>query len=264
MVPFYFGTPDKPLYGCYHEPQPGSGRGCGVILCPTLWHESIYSHRAYRQLAIRLSQVGYPVLRFDYYGSGDSGGDAEQESIPQHLADISSAIGELRRRSGLVKVCLMGLRLGGTLSMITGAERGDIEGLVLWDPVVNGGAYVHEMRTVHKELLGHWPSEPRHGTNNGAYTDILGFPITPSAFAQLEKIDILTVRRKPANHTLVIESDENERNGGLREHLQRSGTLAEYQHLLSPRVWLPDSKGGLLVPILILQAVLSWISRVQP
>src|SRR2546422_3548970 len=32
MVPIYFGAPDTPLYGCYHEPRSALGRGCGVVL----------------------------------------------------------------------------------------------------------------------------------------------------------------------------------------------------------------------------------------
>lgn len=263
MVPFYFGAPDKALYGCYHESQSGPARSCGVILCPPLWYEYIYSHRAYRQLARRLGQVGFPVLRFDYYGSGDSGGDAEQGGIPQYMSDISAAVCEMRRRSGLAGVCLIGLRLGATLSMISGAERGDIEGLVLWDPVVDGRAYIREMRAVHRDRLGQGPSEARHGTNDGAYTDILGFPMTLSAFADLEKIDILAIRGKPANNVLLIEGDVTRRNRGLREHLRCTGTQAEFQQLRDPRIWLPDREGGLLVPTQILRAVVSWISRVQ-
>lgn len=263
MTPFYFGAPERPLYGCYHEPRSGLRRTCGAILCPPLWHEYIYSHRAYRQLAARLSHAGYPVLRFDYYGSGDSGGDEEQGEFPQRLTDISTAVGEMRKRSGLAKVCLLGLRLGGTLSMISGAERGDLEGLVLWDPVVTGRAHIHEMRTLHTRRLGSL-SRPKHGTPVERDDEILGYPLTRSMVADLENLDVLAIRRKPASNTLVIESNEAGDAGGLREHLKGTGTQVEYQRLPSSRIWLPDREGGLLVPIQILQAVVSWISRVQP
>ena len=263
IVPFYFGTAGRLLYGCYHEPRSGPRRNCGVILCNPMGHEYINSHRAYRQLAARLCHVGFPVLLFDYYGSGDSGGDDEEGGIPQRLTDISTAICEIRRRSGVAKVCLMGLRLGGTLSMMAGAERGDLEGLVLWDPVVNGRVYIHEMKTVHKEILGYSLSKPKHGTKNGTDVDILGFPLAHSLFADLEKIDLLAIRRKPAKNTLVVESDEEAGKRGLREHLESTDTQLEYQQLHGPRIWLPDREGGLLVPNQILQAVVSWISAVQ-
>src|SRR5690242_1202032 len=135
-LPFYFGSPDEPLFGCYHAPRPGQERKCVVVICQPIGHEYIYCHRALRQLAVRLSDSGFPVLRFDYFGCGDSSGSTEEGGIRQWLRDISSAISEARHRAGVAQVCLVGFRLGGALSMITAAERGDIDSLVLWDPVV--------------------------------------------------------------------------------------------------------------------------------
>lgn len=263
MVPFYFGSPDKPLYGCYHEPRSGPDRGCGVILCAPLWFEYIYSHRAYRQLAARLCRAGFPTLQFDYYGSGDSGGDIEQGGLLQRLIDISTAIDEMRKRSGLAKVCLIGLRMGGTLSMMCGAERGDLEHLVLWDPVVSGKDYIREMRAVHTERLG-WLAKPKGGSPEGTYGEILGYPLTRSIVAELERVDIRAIRWKPANHTLAIVTSAKGGTGGLRKHLESTTTRLEYQELHGPRIWLPDREGGLLVPNQILQAVVSWMSGVQP
>jgi uncharacterized protein len=262
-VPFYFGAPDTPLYGCYHEPRSDRARRYGVILCPPLWYEYVNAHRAYRQLAVRLCTAGFPALQFDYYGSGDSGGDDDQQGIPQCLADISTAIDEMRRRSGLANVVLVGLRLGATLSMMSGAERGDVAGLVLWDPVVSGKAYVQEMRTVHRERLGFSPPRSKRGLRNGHSIEVLGFPLTGLVCADLERVHLPAIRRKPADKTLVIESDERKDTQGLRDLLESTGARVEHQRLHGPRIWLPDREGGLLVPHQILQAVVSWISKVQ-
>lgn len=249
-----------PLYGCYHEPRPYRKRHCGVILCPPLWYEYVNAHRAYRQLAVRLCTAGFPVLQFDYYGSGDSGGDDEKLGIAQCLADISAAIEEMRRRSGLTTVYLVGLRMGGTLSMMSGAERGDVAGLVLWDPIVDGRAYIREAKTVHRERLGYAPPRLKRGLRNGQHIEVLGFLVTGLFCSDLERIRLPT--RKPADTTLVIESDEGRDTGGLREHLARTGTRVEHRQLHGPRIWLPDREGGLLVPHQILQAVVAWISGV--
>lgn len=77
MEPFYFGTPDEPLFGIYHPPVSEPVRDVGVLLCYPIGHEYIVSHRFYRQLSIRLAEAGFHVLRFDYYASGDSGGECE-------------------------------------------------------------------------------------------------------------------------------------------------------------------------------------------
>src|SRR5262245_51695397 len=110
IAPFYFGSPSHALFGCYHVPQARPRRECGVVLCHSLGDEYIRFHRAYRQLAVRLSQVGFPVLRFDFYGCGDSSGASEEMEVQRWLADIVAAVAEIRHRSGVAKVCLVGLR----------------------------------------------------------------------------------------------------------------------------------------------------------
>ena len=110
VEPFYFGTAGS-LFGCYHAPQGAKRRDSGVVLCNPMGFEYIRAHRAYRQLAIRLSHAGFPVLRFDYYGCGDSGGRSEEGEIGRWQEDISSAIDEIKERAGLERVCLIGMRL---------------------------------------------------------------------------------------------------------------------------------------------------------
>ena len=69
---FFFGNPGSPLYGSYESPSASVRRDCGIVLCYPLMAEYLRSHRAFRQLAVRLAEAGFPVLRFDYFGSGDS------------------------------------------------------------------------------------------------------------------------------------------------------------------------------------------------
>jgi uncharacterized protein len=226
-------------------------------------YEYIQSHRALRQLATRLSNVGFPVLRFDFYGCGDSGGACEQGQLGQWLTDISTAIGAIRRRCGVMKVCLIGLRLGGTLSMIVGAERGDIDGMVLWDPVVSGRAYVKELITWHREMLRYSHVQPKRHITSERPTEILGFPVTEAMLADLENLDPLAIRQKPANNILLIESSEKADEGRCREHLKNVGAVLEYRHLPSPNSWIwAEDISKILVPHQILQSMVSWMSEV--
>lgn len=263
IEPLYFGTTEKPLFGCYHVPQSGPTRDCGIVLCYPMGQEYIRSHRTYRQLAVRLSRVGFDVLRFDFYGCGDSAGDCEQGQIRQWLTDISTAVSELRRRCGSAKVCLVGLRLGGALSMMVGAERGDIDHLVLWNPIISGKAYIEELKAAQKEMLKYAYAEPKYHTNGDKPTEILGFPLTDFMLAGLEKIDLLAVWQKPANNVFLIESNKETREGRLMAHLTRLGTQLEYQHLPCPRIWSEEPQKG-IVPHQLLQSVVSQISRVYP
>lgn len=262
IEPFYFGTPDYSLFGCYHVPQAELRRKCGVIFCHSPGDEYIRFHRAFRQLAVRLSHRGFPVLQFDLSGCGDSSGDSEEAGLAQWLADLDTAVDEIRRRSGLVKVCLVGLRLGGALAMIGGSRRSDIDGLVLWDPVVSGRAYVEELQLLHREMLRRAHVQPKPPADE-QHLEILGFPLTKDLRADLEGIDLLTSQQKPANHLLLIESQEKIHQGRLLEHLQRWDARVAYRHLPCPQFWIwQEDLGEALVPHHVLQAVVAWLAEV--
>lgn len=161
VVPFYFGTPGRELFGCFHEPARRVIRRCSVLICQPVGHEYINSHRALRQLAARLAEAGFPVLRFDYYGCGDSCGEANQGSVTRWLEDISTAIAAIRARTGFLPVYAVGLRLGATLAAMGGIQRDKLAGLVLWDPVIKGKDYFRELLSLQKEMLRFRPRQGR-------------------------------------------------------------------------------------------------------
>jgi pimeloyl-ACP methyl ester carboxylesterase len=263
VEPFYFDSSDRQLFGCYHAPLSGSGQGCGVVLCHPMGEEYIRFHRAYRLLSDRLAGAGFPVLRFDLYGCGDSSGESKQGQIGHWCTDVAAAVGEMRRRGDVTKVCLVGLRLGASLSMLVGAERGDIDGMVLWDAVISGRDYVEELIASHQEMLQHAHVEPRRDAAVKDDTEILGFPLTASMRSELEELDLLAVQRRPAHNILVIESNEKASQGQLLRHLEGIGANLTHQRLLNPRLWVwEEAVGRILVAPQILQSVVSWISEV--
>jgi uncharacterized protein len=262
IEPFYFGTDKKLLFGCYHAPQSRAPRDCGVVLCYPMAQEYIRSHRTYRQLAYHLSKFGFPVLRFDFYGCGDSEGNCEEGRISQWLADVGSAIYEIRKRRGSIRICLVGLRLGGTLAIMVAAARGDIDSIVLWDPVCSGMAYIEELATLHQERARHSLGKATHGTITESPTEILGFPLTDLLLTDLQKIDLLSIRQMPANRILVIASSEESSQRRFIGHLQGLNGNVDYQHVPGPEIWIEKNKT--VVPNEILKVMVSWISRVYP
>jgi pimeloyl-ACP methyl ester carboxylesterase len=233
-----------------------------VVFCHSPGDEYIRFHRASRQLAIRLSHLGFPVLRFDLSGCGDSSGDSEEVEMQQWLTDISAAVEEMRRRSGLARICLVGLRLGGALSMMVSNGRGDIDGIVLWDPVVSGKTYVAELKRLHREMLQRAHVQQKQLADEH-YAEILGFPFPRGLLTDLESIDLFTIQQKPANRLLVIESQEKARGRRLVEHLQQLGAHVTYRHLSFPQFWIwREDVGEALVPHQVLQAVVAWLAEV--
>ena len=260
IEPFYFGSPKSSLFGCYHAPQTARARDCGVVLCYPMGHEYIAAHRSYHLLAAQLSQAGFHVLRFDYYGCGDSAGDGEGGDVRQWLSDIEMAIGELRRRCRLSEVCLGGLRLGASLSMLIACERDDIDGIVLWDPVIRGDTYIAELTNLHQDILQHSYAPPSRRSMAERPTESLGFPLSDVLLSDLANLDLLGIQRKPANKVLIVVTQAETGGTQLKEYLQSTKAQVEYQVLAGPKLWLEDIN-KVLVPNQILQAVVSWISR---
>jgi uncharacterized protein len=254
IEPSYFGSGDKVLFGCYTPPRPANSRSCGVVLCYPMGQEYIRSHRTYRQLATRLSTLGFPVLRFDLSACGDSPGDCEDGRIEHWLADLSIAIGEIRKRCGSIKICLAGLRLGGTLSMLAGARRGDIDSLVLWDPVADGRAYVQEL------VAAQPPATPR-SDQTPQPVEILGFPLSDLLREDLYAIDLFSIQKSPAPHVLLVDGSDGSQEP-LNQFLGRFGGRVEYERIPSPKIWMHENKT--VVPHQVLQYVAAWLARIYP
>ena len=95
MIPFFFGQSHRRIFGLYHPPPANCAFRGAVVLCQPLGTEFINAHRAMRQLAIMLSNAGFHVLRFDYYGTGDSEGESQTITADDLVKDIGLAIDEL-------------------------------------------------------------------------------------------------------------------------------------------------------------------------
>lgn len=261
LEPFYFGTTERPLFGAYHAPAVGRRRTCGVLMCYPMAQEYLRAHRAYRQLAVQLAQNGFPVLRFDFYGCGDSGGDADEGDMMQWRRDIVTALGALHSRATVAQICVIGLRLGGTLALLVGAERGGLDGLVVWDPILDGRAYLEELITLHEDVLrgSGVPSRLRH--SGAKPQELLGFPVTATHLADLERLTLTTFRQRPAARMLLLDTQKSPGLETLQQHLQQLGMTVTYCQLPAPPLWHQDPLQA-LVPQDILHAVVDWTCEV--
>ncbi|QNK01636.1 serine aminopeptidase domain-containing protein [Dyella telluris] len=139
-LPFYFG-PGRELFGFYHPSA--AVTGAAVLLCPPFGVEQIRCHRLYRQLAHGLAESGLPVLRFDYYGTGDSAGESRAFEWTRCLADVATAANELRNRTGGARLLAFGARLGANAALAA-AQSARLDGVVTWDAITSGDALVRQ------------------------------------------------------------------------------------------------------------------------
>jgi pimeloyl-ACP methyl ester carboxylesterase len=132
-------------FGWLHWHSDGPGSDTAVLLCAGLTQDKLYGHRPFRQLADALMAEGYPTLRFDYLGSGDSCDAAEAEHWSLWQRSIEAAIDYLKTETGIERIVLIGIRIGATLAARVAEGRSDVVGLALLEPVLRGQSYVRQL-----------------------------------------------------------------------------------------------------------------------
>ena len=149
MEPFYFGA-NNTLFGAYHMAE-GMPRRHAVLIAGPLLNEGIRAHFALRQVANRCAAAGYDVLRFDYTGLGNSRGSSADSSLEDWSADIVVAAGELARISGSPTRTLITTRFASNLAAEL-TKTTQIDRLVMWDPVLEGGHWLEMLREGQEKL----------------------------------------------------------------------------------------------------------------
>ena len=246
--PHYFGPADQRLFGCYHASAAAAPATVGALLCQPTGHEYMACYRTVRQTAVRLAQAGLPALRFDFYGSGDSAGDSSDGLPSRWLRDVTLAAGELQSRHR-GRTALVGLRLGATLALesLQDAEPIETRALVLWDPVVDGAAYVEELTALQAE---------RYESASGG--EVLGFPFTDRLRGELGRLNLLRVQRT-APRVLIVETVASAGIRTLAERLETLGAAVEHRVMAGTALWHEPNKAS--VPANVIQSIVAWVRR---
>ena len=144
-VPLFFPNGDRALFGVLHRPSAGADTRPAFVFCHPLGEEKLWTHRVFVSYARQLAAAGYPVLRFDLTGNGDSEGSFSDLSMATLCADLRCAIQEVRRLTGVTAVSLLGLRLGANVAMTVAEDATDLRHLILWSPITDGERYLQEL-----------------------------------------------------------------------------------------------------------------------
>ncbi|MCB9066932.1 MAG: hypothetical protein H6629_03880 [Calditrichae bacterium] len=257
---FYFDSNGKSLLGVYHAPAFSNDRQHGVVLCYPFGQEYVRTHRLFKQMAVRLSRDGYHVLRFDYFGTGDSAGELTDATINIWQENVHNAIEELHDCGDVQSVSLIGLRLGGAIAALAGAASGDVHSIALWDTVSNGETYWQSLETQHQNWLISHLVKPQSA---GDVREIVGFTISDAFEKSVRQLDLSALQQSPAQHILILSNSENGVSG-LENHLQKSGSQVKSQQIPEQQVWQESaSLENFLVPNNSLQAIQDWLDEVS-
>lgn len=209
ILPLYFGTNKREIFGWYHpgfNKGTGSHYSMGIVLCNPIGDDYVRAHRPLRHIAEKLASAGFPVLRFDFHGTGDSSGtEIDADRLSCWLQDIDLAIEELRNLSGVTKITLAGLKLGATLALAASEHRDDIENLILWSPYLSGKDFVKDCTQQHKMYKMLDPNafamDPIEPNIDGE--ECLGFVLNHPTINALEELDLLKLNKTSAKNVFI-------------------------------------------------------------
>jgi exosortase A-associated hydrolase 1 len=131
--PMTFDCSGDTLVGVLHTPR--LARNVGVLFVVGGPQYRVGSHRQFVLMARSLAASGYPILRFDHRGMGDSSGSTR--SFEDVSADISAAVDALMAsHPGLVGVVIWGLCDAASAALMYCTSDSRLCGLVLVNPWV--------------------------------------------------------------------------------------------------------------------------------
>ncbi len=172
-----------------------------VVLCTALGDEAATAHRQLRLLAKDIADAGYPTLRFDYAGTGDSC-DVEPGTLVWSvwLDSIHAVMDWLRRVTGASRIVLCGLRMGATLAAIAAAQRTDLAGLILLSPGLRGRSFIRQME-IEAKLAGTQRAD--------GCLEAYGLVLSTPAVTEIASVDLVKLALPAGCQVIVFSAAES-------------------------------------------------------
>jgi uncharacterized protein len=208
-----FAGSSASLFGVFHEAE-GTPRGTGFVFCHAFCEEKLWSHRVLVSFARALAARGHCVLRFDYMGNGDSGGEFAHSTVSTALDDVDVAIEALKSQGRVEKVGLLGLRFGAAIATAAAERRQDVSTLVLWAPVLDGRGYAQELlrinvttqMAVYKEVRRD-RAELIRDMQAGGTANVDGFEMSLNMFEEMSATNLLASPKSFQGRCLVAQTE---------------------------------------------------------
>jgi pimeloyl-ACP methyl ester carboxylesterase len=127
------------MFGVLHEPVRPSPGTLGVVLLSPGVKMRVGPQGLYRRLTELLVRIGLPVLRFDFYGLGDSEGDLQEDvlrdvynhiEVGRFVDDTIDAMNWMQERCGTRRFVLSGLCGGAITGLLAGHRDQRVAGLL--------------------------------------------------------------------------------------------------------------------------------------
>jgi alpha-beta hydrolase superfamily lysophospholipase len=259
----YFDSGDHQLFGWFHTPPAGAMRDVGLIICRPFGYEALCSHRGLRAFAETATALGLPTLSLDYVGTGDSAEiDPRADQISVWTRDVIAAVHELRRRTGVAQVCLLGVRLGALLATLAAEDCAAVTSLILISPIIKGRRYLRELRIARLAApMGAATTPADRPETNTDSMEVSGFLFSASTLASLSLIDLTKRAAPPVSDVLVIDGASLPGARAWAQQLLERGIRTSYLSLPGLIEMIMTAPQFAAVPREMIQATRDWLLK---
>ena len=244
----------RPVYfdGCLGQLHEAPG-DVAVIMCGAPGYEQLCAQRGWRLLADMLANKGYPTLRFDWRGCGDSlGDDHEPARVAAWRGNLEQAIAFVKRALAPRRIIIVGLRFGATLAADVAATLGGIDGLVLIDPG-NGRRYGRELAGLARTMAPVHPDVTDDGVIVG------GFHYTAETLRDMAAIDPRAATKAPAGRALILSPGGRADIDAIATNWRVLGCDVDTMTMEGLVDWLAEPTFS-VTPQAALEAVVAWVA----
>ncbi|WP_407152781.1 serine aminopeptidase domain-containing protein [Bradyrhizobium sp. ORS 86] len=258
MLPLFFGSKQRRLFGAYEPAAVRSADVRAALLCGSWGVEYTNAHRTMRLLSKRLAAAGFDTLRFDYFGAGDSGGETTEADLDGWKDDIQTALRELKDMSGATHVAAIGLRLGATLLAETVPRlSAEIQSAVLWDPILSGADYLQALLCPIDNHYGKTSDSAAYAESKAGLASELGGLLVSSAFVRgLADIDLSTYQAPASMRMLAVFTETGLPDGAFSGFFDSGGEVARLQ---APPPWKDAAERDEGLPVEVCERILKWL-----
>lgn len=186
----------------YHYPADGD---IGVIFCGSWGYEALCAHRSCAELAGMFAGAGYPTLRFDYPGAGNSASDLAARSVNDWIEAVAEAADLLRRLSGVREIVLAGFGLGCLVAAEAVARGLAVKGAILLAPPLSGRRFIRETQALAAMVAA--DDDGGDETPEGAIA-IAGFVMPAEFAAETRRLDLNRLRLPNGAFCIVADKPE--------------------------------------------------------
>jgi pimeloyl-ACP methyl ester carboxylesterase len=224
--PCWFGAEHELSFGRYHAAE-AEQKPLSLVLCSPFGYEAMCAHRPYLHLAERLAARGFPVLRFDYHGTGCSAGDDRSpDRLAAWIRSVRAAIDEVCARSGCERVGLFGARLGSMLALLAAEHDERVAALGLWGAHFTGRSFLREELAVHRLRESRDALAAPADADADGEREALGFVLTGETLESLQALE-LSALTAAAPLALVLARDTPRDEARVAQLLESLGARVE-------------------------------------